>query len=1020
MSALRRPPRRPVLAVVAAVVLLALGAGVAVGLTAALGIETSPKTIPVDNPVAAPATAAVLPPELTIAQAPDSPRMTLALTELEGALAAAPATEGAATLTITAGDDTADESYTLTGTPEALNVTAPGIAGATLAVYDLAAAVRDGRSILTHLGETVTPRLSFRMVDLGAAGVEPDPAEWTIGTDYSHNSKAFQRAILPEAPYVDRAVVDELRPGWEAYVAYALAQGANAIAVPGFLEYVDFRAIGVYPDGDPHIARAEAMREAFGPLWQYAHDLGLKVYFRTDMLALDPPLESYLTDRFGRLDTENPELWEVYAAGQDELAQTMPYVDGLLLRIGEGGAIYKLPGWDYTSSIQVTTVAGVRAMLTTLLAHAEDLDKEVIFRTWSVGIGDVGDIHIDPASYHAALDGIDSPALIVSTKYSAGDFYSYLPLNTTLETGDQRRIIEFQSRREYESFGSFPNDLGDLSRTALDTFLAANPHVEGVWVWTQDGGPWRAGPMTLVLTSGFWQLADLNTTLVMRLARDPELDPAEITNDWIHRWFSDDPATVDAIAAAMADSREAITDGLYIGPWAEQTVVALGLHPPPSMWMFEWDILTGDSAALDTIASITLQQGRLDEAIAQGRHAVEVVDAMRAAVGGTDPAAWKSAELRDELLASLDYEASTLGLLADYRAAILQQGRWHATGDPAAYAAWAEARDAYLAAAQQHLATYTGDPFHPPLQLTAAQLGIDRADRDLPMAWAARVLAALAGGWLLLGLLAEVIRRGRPVPRVVAAARAAWIAATRPWRAAEVVAGLGRVDRVLLAAVPGALLIASHLVHTWLLAPAHLLVTLGGWALFALVVVGAAMLLGRAARPGDEHARARDRVLAVLATLGGVAVARTALLMAVDAPTGPGGYWYGFWTDPTARSLYVTVAFALFAWAVVATAWTLAVALGARRALGVALAGVGAVMTAVGLLVRGVGLEESLTVWNDQMGLLPWGLARILGITTYLEIPQDTPLLLAAPGAVLLAVGLGLALVGRARRVRAA
>ena len=51
----------------------------------------------------------------------------------------------------------------------------------------------------------------------------------------------------------------------------------------------------------------------------------------------------------------------------------------------------------------------------------------------------------------------------------------------------------------------------------------------------------------------------------------------------------------------MALSREAITKGLYIGPFAEQKVFAIGLEPPPMMWIFEWDILTGDSAVLDVI-----------------------------------------------------------------------------------------------------------------------------------------------------------------------------------------------------------------------------------------------------------------------------------------------------------------------------------------------------------------------------------------------------------------------------------
>ena len=144
------------------------------------------------------------------------------------------------------------------------------------------------------------------------------------------------------------------------------------------------------------------------------------------------------------------------------------------------------------------------------------------------------------------LAGVDSPRLVVSTKYSLGDFYSWLPLNETLEQGTQRRIVEMQSRREFESFGTVPNDLGVLHQLALRRFLAANPHVEGVWTWTQDGGPWRAGPRSLLLTTGFWQLYDSTPRSPVRLARDPDADPAELTADWARRWFSNDPDTVDA------------------------------------------------------------------------------------------------------------------------------------------------------------------------------------------------------------------------------------------------------------------------------------------------------------------------------------------------------------------------------------------------------------------------------------------------------------------------------------------
>jgi hypothetical protein len=117
-----------------------------------------------------------------------------------------------------------------------------------------------------------------------------------------------------------------------------------------------------------------------------------------------------------------------------------------------------------------------------------------------------------------------------------------------------------------------------------------------------------------------------------------------------------------------------------------------------------------------------------------------------------------------------------------------------------------------------------------------------------------------------------------------------------------------------------------------------------------------------------------------------------------------------------ARSLYVTVAFALFVWVLVAAGWALAGALGGRRATGFVLAGAGAVLAVLGTFIGLIGAEAALTVWNDQMGLLPWGLSRILGITVYLEIPLDTPWFAAAFGAVLVVIGAALALVRKPSR----
>ena len=988
--------RRPLLLVLACAVLLASGAGVAFVLTDQLGIRAEDVDIPVEQLAAAPERDRVLPPRLEWVS-PEAPRVAAASDELALALGDAGGYDGAASLTITSGGTGDDDTYTLTGDPSALRIEAATDAGAARGLYDLAAGIRSGRPVTEHLGETVTSRLPFRMADLGAVGVTPDESEWLPGDDYSHASGAFRDALLPEAPYVDEAALATAGDTFEQYARHVAAQGFTAIAFPGLIEYLTFDAVGVYADDPEYVARAEAMRDAFRPMFGYAESLGLEIYLRTDMLTLTTPLERYLVDAFGSLDTTDPALWAIYASGLDELYAAIPELDGLVIRIGEAGAIYDLPGFDYYSTLDVTTVDAVRAMLTTLSAQAETSDTDVIFRTWSVGVGAVGDMHTSAESYAAVLDGLDSPNLVVSTKYTLGDFYSHLPFNDTLEVGDQRRIVEFQSRREFEFFGAFPNDLGSLYRDALQRFLAANPNVEGVWVWTQDGGPWRAGPMSLELTSGFWQLAELNTELAVRLARDPSLDPGELTADWAARWLSPDAATVAQIGAAMASSREAITEGLYIGPFADRKVYAIGLEPPPMMWLFEWDILTGDSAVLDVVYAISRDD--LEEAIAGGARAMDAVERMRDLIAATDESDWYPG-MREQFLSAVDYEQSTLGVLGAYRAYFLRFAEWHDTGSPEAYAAWNSALQEYRVLAEQHLTAYTGDVQHPPLNLTAADLGVSRAERDLPMAWAARVLLALLVLWIALGIAARHPRIRR-FPGAGAAA-AMLTAATRPWRAVDAVAGLERRERVLLVVVPAIALGASRGILTWFEAPAHALVMLAAWAVFGLVAVLASR------RPG---------IWPVLATIGGVAVLRTVLLLAVLAPTGPGGYWFGFWTDPTRRSLYVTIAFALLLWLVVAAAWTLAVQLGARRALGVALTGVGLVIGGVAVFIGVVGLETALTVWNDQMGLLPWGLSRILGITVYLDIPQDTAWYAVAFGGLLLVAGLVLA--RRWRRVGA-
>ena len=151
------------------------------GSPAQLGIRTEDKAVPIEELTVAPPRDAVPPPRLISIDATGTLRIRTAVAELRDAVADAATTRGGATLVVRHGGGYPDDdSYRLTGTGQRFRITAASETGAVRGVYDLALAAREGRSLTARLGERVTSRLPFRMVDLGAAGVVPDPeaVEW--------------------------------------------------------------------------------------------------------------------------------------------------------------------------------------------------------------------------------------------------------------------------------------------------------------------------------------------------------------------------------------------------------------------------------------------------------------------------------------------------------------------------------------------------------------------------------------------------------------------------------------------------------------------------------------------------------------------------------------------------------------------------------------------------------------------------------------------------------------------------
>ena len=814
--------------------------------------------------------------------------------------------------------------------------------------------------------------LPLRIVDMGGVGIVPDTAGW--GADYSHHQRFFEKVWQVAPPFTDTSQFRQEYEKFDRFTAKMGAYGYNAVAMPWFLECVNFDLVDngrqVYGTKSVYRDRHDTLSRRFAELMRVAADHGMKSYLWTDMVALTPPLTEYFNRTFGSVDTENPDFWQVYGKAAEEVFEKFPHLEGIILRIGEAGSIYNTQGWDYTSELSVRTGKAVRLMLEAFLDAAEKHDRNIIFRTWSVGVGEIGDMHTNPETYKRILEEVRSDRLVVSTKYCAGDFYSWLELNPTLLQGTHRRIAEFQVKREYEGFGSLPNYLAPVHQKALQTFVEKNPRMEGAWVWTQYGGPLRAGPMIIYPFHGFNVINEMNAYATGRLLVDPYEHADTIATRWIMDYFGDDPLLVANLTEAFRISPEIIRTGLYISDFARYDVRALGLEPPPMLWIFEWDILGASSAVFSNIYFIT--RARMAEVVDEGFRAVREAVVMKDLLLEAKDRVTTHREEYEMLIGAAEYEIELLRLLAYYRQFFMNYYRWIEKGDPRAETAYKLAMGQFSAVRSFHREKYAGD---------LNTLGMDFEEVDAGMTVAGRTPLSVAGARIFLAVALFLLLMG--IPRFIRdrghrkfAATLFFDALFRPRSISDLNAyhGTGQVALILLLLYLLALVSFSSF--------ASLLFPLCIGALGLLVAIVLSLLFGS----GRNFPK-------ILVTVMAPKIMVMTLVTGVVAVRGPQVFWYLFWVSDLFRllflSLFVMLLFRKFQIYVIAgRKW---MRRNGMASAGMVLMALGLQLLMAGLLLFIFGLEESLTAMNNDLLVLPGGLSKILGITTHLGIPPVLP-----------------------------
>lgn len=326
-------------------------------------------------------------------------------------------------------------------------------------------------------------------------------------------------------------------------------------------------------------ARIARYREEFRQCFAIFKSCGLAVYVTMDFFSATPGLRAALAER--RIESKD------FAAGLlGRFLGDFPEVSGVIVRIGESDGTDVKD--DFRSELCLKQPKQANTFLKTLLPVFERCERTLIFRTWTVGAYRIGDLMWHRGTFAAVLDGIESEALIVSMKYGESDFFRYLPLNRNFFRTKVAKIIELQTRREYEGCGEYPSFTGwEYERYIQELRQAEN--VVGCMVWCQTGGwvPFRR--LAFVDGTALW--TELNTFVTLRLFKDRALVEDAV------RGFAQHIGCVDANALIelLRLSDEVIRELLYVEEFARQKLFFRRVRIPPLLQVYWHNIFISHS-----------------------------------------------------------------------------------------------------------------------------------------------------------------------------------------------------------------------------------------------------------------------------------------------------------------------------------------------------------------------------------------------------------------------------------------
>lgn len=353
------------------------------------------------------------------------------------------------------------------------------------------------------------------------------------------------------------------------YLEKVKSLGYNAISVDELSRLVVF---SFYPRTLKK--KMSIYSEYYRYLFSIAKKLGFKIFITTDVMFFNRGVERYVRNNISSvIELMKTAIVQLFSEYND--------INGIIFRIGESDGV-DVEG-DFKSRIVLKTPEDANHFIKELLPLFKELRKLFVFRTWTIGAYKNGDLIWNERTYDKVFKDIsgEDEYFIISMKYGNCDFFRYQALNPLFYRDTIKKIVELQTRREYEGFGEFPSFTGWDYKTYYDQ-LSEIDSFAGIQVWCQTGGWSRFRNFTFLENTSYWN--ELNTHVTIKIFRENMT-----VKEAVSSFFGQE--NIETMLHFLQLSESVIKNLLYDPEYAEQSLFFNRVRIPPLLHI-SWDNVT--------------------------------------------------------------------------------------------------------------------------------------------------------------------------------------------------------------------------------------------------------------------------------------------------------------------------------------------------------------------------------------------------------------------------------------------